>query len=450
VCADLNKPPIVERVARDKWTAVIAFLVADFVQIALVSFLTLDSSFLWIVRVDTTQNNVLISVALFVTIAVVQVAILYYLAASISVRPDVIQLFPEYPRTDAWTCRYSRHEIVEWTRDLAKKSGVQVSKIYLLCSPIPNAFTFSLPLLGSVVVLHSNLLALLSPQEVRAVIAHELAHIKNHDSLIQILTRMPDMFIQVVYLYIYVRIALGIADALLVAFNPLAALARLVALLVFYGASRLGIIVATVFIRRASRAAELLADYDAASVLDPLVTINALIRLGLRIEAINTLVREIQRLAAMSKTGVLPVTDDEIHQVVLSLDPHELDPEQARIRAPRIFLENRLRLLRDTYGLPMSDDDIIRLVKPAAALLVKESTVTMDSKSDPRATVDWRRIDLDADERLDREELDRLLATLRDNPDMLMFDNEVGKSMVMLDHPDFRRRILFLADVLQI
>ncbi|MHA1216972.1 MAG: M48 family metallopeptidase, partial [Candidatus Thorarchaeota archaeon] len=196
----MNRPPIVERVARDKWTAVIAFLVADFVQIALVSFLTLDSSSLWIVRVDTTQNNVLISVALFVTIAVVQVAILYYLAASMSVRPDMIQLFPRYLRTDAWTCKYSRHEIVEWTHDLAQKSGVQVSKIYLLRSPIPNAFTFSLPLLGSVVVLHSNLLALLSPQEARAVIAHELAHIKNHDSLIQILTRMPDMFIQVVYL----------------------------------------------------------------------------------------------------------------------------------------------------------------------------------------------------------------------------------------------------------
>ncbi|MHA1247617.1 MAG: M48 family metallopeptidase [Candidatus Thorarchaeota archaeon] len=446
----MNRPPIVERVARDKWTAVIAFLVADFVQIALVSFLTLDSSSLWIVRVDTTQNNVLISVALFVTIAVVQVAILYYLAASMSVRPDMIQLFPKYLRTDAWTCKYSRHEIVEWTHDLAQKSGVQVSKIYLLRSPIPNAFTFSLPLLGSVVVLHSNLLALLSPQEARAVIAHELAHIKNHDSLIQILTRMPDMFIQVVYLYVYVRIGLGIADALLVAFNPLAALARLVALLVFYGASRLGIIVATVFIRRASRAAELLADYDAASVLGPLVTINALIRLGLRIEAINTLVREIQSLAAMNKTGALPVTDDEIHQVVLSLDPHELDPERARIQAPRIFLENRLRLLRDTYGLPMSDDDIMRLVETAAASLVKESALTTDSKSKPRATVDWRRIDLDGDERLDREELDRLLATLRNNPDMLMFDNEVGKSMMMLDHPDFRRRILFLADVLQL
>ena len=39
-----------------------------------------------------------------------------------------------------------------------------------------------------------------------------------------------------------------------------------------------------------------------------------------------------------------------------------------------------------------------------------------------------------------------LIAMLRENPTKLMFDNEVGMNVLMMSHPDFRRRILSLAD----
>ncbi|MFW9975087.1 MAG: hypothetical protein ACFFDQ_07485, partial [Candidatus Thorarchaeota archaeon] len=60
--------------------------------------------------------------------------------------------------------------------------------------------------------------------------------------------------------------------------------------------------------------------------------------------------------------------------------------------------------------------------------------------------VDWRKVDYDEDRRLSNEELIDLLKLLRQNPQKMLFDREVGMNLLTLDHPDFRRRVLFIAD----
>ena len=98
--------------------------------------------------------------------------------------PELIRLYPEFESPEEWPLQYSRNQIVEWTQEVAQKCKVSVRTIYLMKSPIPNAFTFSLPGIGSTVAVHSNLLDILQPDEVKAILAHEVGHISNRDSIV--------------------------------------------------------------------------------------------------------------------------------------------------------------------------------------------------------------------------------------------------------------------------
>ena len=60
--------------------------------------------------------------------------------------------------------------------------------------------------------------------------------------------------------------------------------------------------------------------------------------------------------------------------------------------------------------------------------------------------VDWRKVDYNEDRRLSHDELVDLLKILRENPNKMLFDSEVGANLMMLSHPDFRRRVLFIAE----
>ncbi len=445
VCS-VSASKTVKEIQDDKWLSLTKFFMTDIVQIVFVSFLYLDSNSLFIVGIDLTRTNAFVSLSLFVAIIVLQMIIIYYTALGRMGREDMIKLYPKFNKPKEWTCRHSQENLVKWTLEIAEKSGVTVNKIYLLRSPIPNAFTFSLPLVGSIVVVHSNLADLLNSEEVKAIISHEIAHIRNRDSIVQILARMPDFFVQIIYLYIYVRIGMGIVDALLVTFDIVAVIVRIIVLLAFFILANIMLYLGKRYIQRASRAAEHLADYHAAEILGPTNTINALLRLGQRVEAIVTLADELKWLAGLNATGIMPLTNEEINRAIGSMSSVEIDERVVRQNASRIFLENRLKLLRDTYGLALSDEQISTIVKPAVEKLIKTRGLTKKEVS----TVDWRAADTDGDERLDSDELAKLVGILRKDPEKLMFDSEVGKNFLLMDHPDFRRRILFIADALGI
>jgi len=73
--------------------------------------------------------------------------------------------------------------VYEITREVAKKAGIPTPRLYLIEQAQPNAFaTGRNPQRGAVAVT-TGLLDLLSPRELKAVIAHEIAHIKNRDTL---------------------------------------------------------------------------------------------------------------------------------------------------------------------------------------------------------------------------------------------------------------------------
>ena len=73
-------------------------------------------------------------------------------------------------------------------RQLAANAGLPMPKVYLIDNPQPNAFATGRNPENAAVAATTGLLNILSAEEVAGVMAHELAHVKNHDTLIMTIT----------------------------------------------------------------------------------------------------------------------------------------------------------------------------------------------------------------------------------------------------------------------
>ena len=75
-------------------------------------------------------------------------------------------------------------ELYKLVSSLAGNAGLPVPKIYVIPQQAPNAFATGRDPQHAVVAVTEGLLALMDRDEVRGVLAHELAHVKNRDILI--------------------------------------------------------------------------------------------------------------------------------------------------------------------------------------------------------------------------------------------------------------------------
>jgi heat shock protein HtpX len=73
-------------------------------------------------------------------------------------------------------------------RDLTQRAGLPMPKVFIIDSDQPNAFATGRNPQHAAVAVNTGLLKLLSPEEVAGVLSHELAHVRNHDSLTMTLT----------------------------------------------------------------------------------------------------------------------------------------------------------------------------------------------------------------------------------------------------------------------
>jgi heat shock protein HtpX len=82
----------------------------------------------------------------------------------------------------------SARDLVGLVGELANRAGLPMPRVYLMDNPQPNAFATGRNPEHAAVAVTTGLLERLSREEVAGVIAHELAHIKNRDTLIMTIT----------------------------------------------------------------------------------------------------------------------------------------------------------------------------------------------------------------------------------------------------------------------
>ncbi|MBN9594740.1 MAG: zinc metalloprotease HtpX [Afipia sp.] len=82
----------------------------------------------------------------------------------------------------------SAPDLVRLVAELAGRAQLPMPKVYLMDNPQPNAFATGRNPEHAAVAVTTGLLRMLSREELAGVVAHELAHIKNHDTLIMTIT----------------------------------------------------------------------------------------------------------------------------------------------------------------------------------------------------------------------------------------------------------------------
>ncbi len=77
-------------------------------------------------------------------------------------------------------------EVERIIADLVQRDNLPMPKLYYVDTPIPNAFATGRSPSHAVVAVTSGIMDILTESELRAVLAHELGHVKNRDMLVSL------------------------------------------------------------------------------------------------------------------------------------------------------------------------------------------------------------------------------------------------------------------------
>jgi heat shock protein HtpX len=79
-------------------------------------------------------------------------------------------------------------EFVGLVHELARRAGLPMPRVYVIDSPHPNAFATGRNPANAAVAATTGLLGMLTRDEIAGVMAHELGHVRNRDTLIMTMT----------------------------------------------------------------------------------------------------------------------------------------------------------------------------------------------------------------------------------------------------------------------
>ncbi|MHA2094619.1 MAG: M48 family metallopeptidase [Candidatus Hodarchaeales archaeon] len=386
-----------------------------------------------------------------------QVLLLVSLVNVVFSNKNMIQIYPLPKKGIAHSPEEEQlvNKTINIVSNVSARAKIKVKKIFVYRKSVPNAFSLDLiplPIFRRpYIVLNTNVLEILNENEIEAVVAHELAHVKHGDSLFRLILSIPRLFLNLAYLFIYLQVLTGIQNALFENFRPIDAIERTL----FLGLIYLVIAILTKFTVRflysANRQAEFLSDYFAARLVGSGILINSLIHLGQRSETMQILSHEIEWLNGLA--GEKKPSADFMRNINQRFPRTQLNEEVARKIAPRIFLEEKLHSLMTAYGLSIDEDYRDQLISQAVPSLLEKRTKYFESIGEneeiltpsmlKEKTIDWRVFDSDESYYLDAKELDNFIITLLSHPQKMVFEHEILQTPEKdSDHPIFRTRIL--------
>jgi len=350
--------------------------------------------------------------------------------------------------------RINPQEIYKWVHEQAEAYNIKsIKRIYLTDTSIPNAMTMDvvpLPFIrSSWIVLDANVLEILDERETKAVIAHELGHVKRLDGIVNIFRYGINFYVFLAYLIILLEmVRLIIADTP-VALEILVRVGFLLLLILVIWAFTL---LNRLLLNYSRRQSELMADYFAAQRIGRNHIINALVLLGQRLDVISAFGTEFRWLGSReSKKDV----SREFLQGLKDLPPEELSKEISREKAVHIYVQQRLKNLKEELYVPLTDEQINDLTVEASKKLLSlreeqlEKGLMRDRKIASelsKLTIDWFLSDTDKDLYLKDEEVDNLVKEIIGNPNKELFEHDLypRRAILVRDHPSMKDRIIFL------
>ncbi|MCX8166722.1 MAG: M48 family metalloprotease [Candidatus Micrarchaeota archaeon] len=98
-------------------------------------------------------------------------------------------------------------ELIRMVEDVSRRANLpKTPNIYIVEDPSPNAFAFGTTQGNSSVAFHTGILSILTRDELETVIAHEIGHIKNRDTMIMtIASLIPIIMYYAVYYFLVGR-----------------------------------------------------------------------------------------------------------------------------------------------------------------------------------------------------------------------------------------------------
>jgi len=123
---------------------------------------------------DGTQDSMITIMAAFLIIAVVINMFTYFFSKKIVLRAHKVKLIQ----------RENNPRLYNIVETIAMQAGLPMPQVGITNTPTPNAFATGRGPRNAAVVATTGLLELLNDDELRGVMAHELAHVKNRDILV--------------------------------------------------------------------------------------------------------------------------------------------------------------------------------------------------------------------------------------------------------------------------
>ena len=368
-------------------------------------------------------------------------------SSSLAKGKHVKQLYPE-PKEKAESesdiklpAHISADKIVSLTMELAEQMDVEIKGVYVGIDPTPNAFTTFAVETGNIVFINSNLLDILDEQSIRAVIAHELGHVKNKDVLHRLGILVPK---QVLRLWL-IMLIIQLLGVLLLSSGGWDFLQR--ATLVIVSLSVYG--VATGFVERFekqySRIKEKMADAYAVEYTSFEGMVNGFVRLNDRSHTLKTFLQALKEEGGSVSADVL--------QEALNIFPRgNKSSADIQQHAARYYAHAHLNLLLQKLSSKISLEDrntwvqkMLQNKKQENDKKAEKKKAEKDAKSkkplDKKPFV-WQDFDWNHDGLLQRDEILAMVAALKENPTAMTSEEEKDA-----EHPPVRDRILFLADM---
>lgn len=339
---------------------------------------------------------------------------------------SAVQIYPELKDKPDWLSNVGHiHPMIE---DLCKEMNVVLDRVYVVKAVVPNAFASLVLQRGHVIILHQNLLDIMDVDSLRAILAHELAHVKGEDVRHRMLNILPRLLIgwlllfQGIHLFALLLLSSGLESAFI----------RLFYLLAY------GVVVAFIFSiiqwfeNQYSQVKENLADVYGASYASVEGSINAFLRLNERSHTLEAFTTVLKRCFEN-------ISDFDIHQALKRLPTGSKTEQDFQRVAIRCYIESRFGAL--CHDLKLNDEStqtiLAGLIEDGLENLV---AVQEDSQTIENIPFVWKQFDWNHDGFLQRDELKAMVEALRKDTTALTDQEGSGT------HPSIRSRILLLAD----